>query len=125
VVVGDAEVRAVEAGSEVRDDPEITVCVTVDGGVRAYVEQRAYLAAGGTDEAGVLELADQSGQGALGVLGGDRRLEQEQPGECCERRAIGRTAAAWRGLVTAQCCVGTGPEQLGDGVVGEAGGLEG
>ena len=121
VVVGDADVRAVEAGREVGDDPQVAVV----GGVRADVEQRAYLAAGGTEEAGVLELADQPGQGALGVLGGDRRLEQEQPGQRGERRAVARPPQGRRGLVAAERLVGAGAEQVGDGVVGEAGGLQG
>jgi hypothetical protein len=37
VVVGDADVRAVEAGREVGDDPQVAVI----GGVRADVEQGA------------------------------------------------------------------------------------
>ena len=76
----------------------------------------------------MLEVADQSGQGALGVLGGDGRLEQEQPGQRGERRAGAlrdRTPQGRRGLVAAERLVGAGAEQVGDGVVGEVGGLQG
>ena len=58
VVVGDADVRAVEAGREVGDHPQVAVL----GGVRADVEQGAYLAAGGTEEAGVLGSATSPGR---------------------------------------------------------------
>ena len=64
--VGDPDGRPVEAGvRSLTTQRSMSV-----GGVRADVEQRAYLAAGRTRaKPGVLELADQPGQGPLGVLG--------------------------------------------------------
>ena len=125
VVRLDPDGSAVESGRQVADDPEVEVPLEIAGGVGADVEERTYLLADGGQEAVVRQRPEEVRKRPLGVRRRDGGLEEEQPGEGRERRAIGRTAAARRGLVAAQRRVGTGPEQLGDRVVGEAGGLEG
>jgi hypothetical protein len=129
VVRLDQDGSAVESGRQVADDPEVEVPLEIAGGVGADVEERAGLVAVGGQEAVLRQGSEEVRKRPLGVRRRDGSLEEEQAGEGRERRASAipmiRTAAARRGLVAAQCRVGTGPEQLGNGVVGEAGGLEG
>src|SRR4029079_15622894 len=50
--------------------------------------------------------------------------EQRRAGQGAERRAVAVAPAGRGGLVAAERLVGAGAEEVGDGVVGEAGGLQ-
>jgi hypothetical protein len=74
VVVGDADLLAVEPGGQVGDDPPVVVVV----GVGAAVEERAHLTARADEQARRDKRVDEAGEGPVGGRAVDLGLEQEQ-----------------------------------------------
>ena len=73
------------------------------------------------EQAGGAERIEQVGQRLLDGGGGDRRLQQPEPGERLDRAAAARRTQAREGLVAGQGRVRRRSEGRGHAVVGEAG----
>ena len=121
VVAADPVRGAVEAGSEVGDDPQVLLV----GAVGPAVEPRRHLPHALLEQARVAEPVDEPGERPLRLVVRHRRLEQEEPGQGGERAAVRRTPQARRGLVAAQRAVAGLAQLAGDAVVGEVGRDEG
>ncbi len=113
VVGTDGDAGAVEAGGEVADHPPAAPVV----GVGPQVHPGAHLADAALEHPGHAEPVEQAGEGSLHVGDRHRGLEQEQPGQRGQRRAVPGGPEAGGGLVAEQGLVGGGPEQVGDALV--------
>ncbi len=120
VVGPDGDGRAVEAGRQVGDDPEVAIL----GGVGTAVRPRRDLADALLEQAGVAEPVDEPGQGPVGGVPRDRGLQQEQPDQGVEWPARRRTPQRGEGLVATERAVRVVADRLGHPVVGEVGGDE-
>lgn len=121
VVRAHPRARPVEAGSQVGDHPPVALLV----GVGAQVQAGPHLPNGPLEQPGQAQRVEEVGQGALDGGHRDGRLQQEEPGERAQRRAVAGGVQAGGGLVARQGGVGHRTEQRGDRVVGEAGRAQG